>query len=100
MKESIIKDVRNLFILKKLKKEINDNAIKDVTNFFRLKKENKVIKDSIIIDIRILFEHGEEENSYKPIRVSNFWSNNYINVKVIEIKYYQLKNVLIKLGHI
>ena len=25
------------------------------------------------------FEHEEaEENYYKPIRVSNFWSNNYI----------------------
>ena len=27
--------------------------------------------------VRTLFEH-EEENYYKPARVSNFWSNNYI----------------------
>ena len=25
-----------------------------------------------------LFEHEEEENCYKPVKVSNFWSNNYI----------------------
>ena len=25
-----------------------------------------------------LFEHEEEENCYKLVRVSNFWSNNYI----------------------
>ena len=24
------------------------------------------------------FEHEEEENCYKLVRVSNFWSNNYI----------------------
>ena len=28
-------------------------------------------------DIKIFFEH-EEENYYKPVKVSNFWSNNYI----------------------
>ena len=25
-----------------------------------------------------LFEHEEKENCYKLVRVSNFWSNNYI----------------------
>ena len=25
-----------------------------------------------------LSEHEEEENYYKPVRVSNFWSNNYL----------------------
>ena len=40
--------------------------------------ENKAIKDRIIIDFWKLFEHEEEENYYKPVRVSNFWSNNYI----------------------
>ena len=37
-----------------------------------------VIKNIILRDIRNLFEHEEEENYYKPVRVSNFWSNNYI----------------------
>ena len=33
-------------------------------------------------DIKNLFEHEEEEkNYYKPVRVSNFWSNNYIQYK-------------------
>ena len=41
-----------------------------------MKKENKVSKYIIILrDIRNLFEH-EEENYYKPVRISNFWSKN------------------------
>ena len=32
-------------------------------------------------DIKNLFEHEEEENYYRPVRVSNFWSNNYIEYK-------------------
>ena len=38
MEENIIKYVRNLFRLKKLKKETNDTAIKGIKNLFRLKK--------------------------------------------------------------
>ena len=40
----------------------------------------KVIKDRILKDIRNLFEH-EEEDYYKPVRVGNFWSNNYMEYK-------------------
>ena len=29
-------------------------------------------------DIRILFEKKEVEDYYKPVRVGNFYSNNYI----------------------
>ena len=43
----------------------------------RPKKENKAIKDRLIRDIRNLFEH-EEEDYYKPVRICNFWSNDYI----------------------
>ena len=48
----------------------------------KLKKKNKKIKDKlktikITRDIRTLFEQ-EEEDYYKPKRVSNFWNNNYI----------------------
>ena len=33
----------------------------------------------IFRDIKNVFEHEEEEeNYYKPVRVNNFWSNNYI----------------------
>ena len=38
------------------------------------------MKDRIIIDIKNLFQH-KEENYYKPLRVDNFWSNNYIEYK-------------------
>ena len=45
----IIKDIKNLF---SLKKEINDNT--SVRNCFRLKKENKVAKDRIIAILEIV----------------------------------------------
>ena len=76
--ENIIKDVRNHFRLEKLKKETIYTTIKGIRNHFRLEKDNKAIKDIILRDIRNLFENEEEENYYKPIRVNNFWSNNYI----------------------
>ena len=42
-----------------------------------MKKQNKAIKNRIINDIRNLFEH-EQEDYYNPVKVGNFWSNNYI----------------------
>ena len=52
-----LKDIRNLF---RLKKELNYTAIKDKRNVFRQEKEKN------------LFEHEEEqdENHYKPVIVS------------------------------
>ena len=77
--EKIIKNIRNLF---RLKKELNDTAIKDIRKLFRLEKEIKGIKDRILRDIKIPFEYEkEEENHYKPVTVSNLWSNNYIEYK-------------------
>ena len=70
-KENIIKDIRNLF---GLKKELNYTAIKDIRNHFRPEKETKAIKDRMLQDIKNLSEH-EEENYH------NFWSNNYIEYK-------------------
>ena len=49
--------------------------MKDVINLFRREKETKAIKDRIPRDIKNFFEHEEEENYYKPVRVSNFCSN-------------------------
>ena len=60
-----------------IKKQLQDNVIKSVRNVFKLEKENEVIKDRIIRDNSNLFDE-EEENYYKPVRVGNFWSNNYI----------------------
>ena len=55
--ENIIKDIRNLF---RLKKVLNYTAIKDIRNLFRQKKETKTIKDRILRDIKNLFKHEEE----------------------------------------
>ena len=66
--ENVIKDTRNLF---RLKKELNYAAIKDIRNHFRLEKETKVIKDKTLRDIKNLFEHEEEKDYYKLVRVSN-----------------------------
>ena len=58
-KQNIIKDLRNIF---RLKKELNYTAIKDIKNLFRLEKETKAIKDRILRDIKNLFKHEEEKN--------------------------------------
>ena len=55
-----------------------ENTIIDIRNIFRLEKETKSIKDRILRDIKNIFELEEEKTYYKPVRVSNFWSNNYI----------------------
>ena len=67
---NIIKDIRNLFRLKK-KKKLNYTAIKVIRNLSRQEKETQAIKDRILRDIKNLFELEEEkENYYKPARVS------------------------------
>ena len=73
--ENIIKDIRNLF---RLKKELNYTVIEYIINLLGIEEETKAIKDTILTDIENLFKHKEEENYYKPVRVSNLWSNNYI----------------------
>ena len=71
-----------------------ENIIKDIRIFFRQIKD-RTIKDRTIRDIKNLFEHEEEkENYYKPTSVTIMLNT---KVTVIEIKHYQLKNILIKL---
>ena len=60
-----------------MEKKIDGTTIKDIKNLFRLKKENEAIKYRVIRDIKNLLEH-EREDYYKPVRIGNFWSNNYI----------------------
>ena len=60
--KNIIKNIKNLF---RLKKELNYTTVKDIRNAFRLKKKTKSIKDRILRDIKNLFEPEEEENYYK-----------------------------------
>ena len=73
--------------------------------FFRLKKK-KLIKDMILIDIRNIFELEGEENYYKPVRVSNFWSKNYIKYerkgdrnKTLSVKEYLNRIIKFKIHH-
>ena len=58
-----------------------ENITNDVKNLFRLEKETKSIKDRILRYINNLFEDEEEKNYFKPVRVNNFWNNNYIEYK-------------------
>ena len=46
--EQIVKDVKNLFRLKKPKAETIDTTIKDIRSIFILEKENKTIKDRML----------------------------------------------------
>ena len=78
--------IKNKWILFRLKKEQKYIAMKDVINLFRREKETKAIKDRIPRDIKNFFEHEEEENYYKPVRVSNFCSNSYIEYESISDK--------------
>ena len=55
--DKIIKDIRNIF---RLKKELNYSAIIYIRNLFKLEKDTKAIKDRILRDIKNFFEHGEE----------------------------------------
>ena len=71
--EKIIKDIRNLF---RLKKEQNNIAIKMIRNLFRIETEIKGIKDIVLKSIKNLFEYKKEKKYYKPVRVNNFWNNN------------------------
>ena len=60
---------------------MDGNTIKDIRNLFRLKKENEAIKDKISGDIRSLFELENEEQDYdKTVRVGN-WTDNYTACK-------------------
>ena len=55
-----------------------DNIIKDIRNLFRLKKKkDNDIKCKIIRDIRALFE-SDKEDYYEPVRNDNAFSSNYI----------------------
>ena len=55
-----------------------ENGIKDIRNLFRLKREkDNCIKDKIIRDTRTLFE-SEEEDYYQRVRISNVFNNNII----------------------
>ena len=73
-----MKDIRNVKKLQKENKEIKYRILRDIRNVLRLEKENNAIKDIILRNVRNLFWNEEKENFYKPVRVTIFSSNNYI----------------------
>ena len=52
-----------------------DKIIKDIRNLFRLKRKTNAIKDKIVRDRRTLFD---SEDYYEPARIGNAFSNDYI----------------------
>ena len=80
-----------------------EKIIKDIENLFRIKKENKGSKDVVLRSIKNLFEYKKKKkiiiNQQKLIIVGTIIILN-IKVMVIKIKYYRLKNILINLDHI
>ena len=71
-----------------------ETKIKSIRNIFRLEKEIKGIEDRIIVHIKDLFEEY-----CKPVIFGVTIKLN-IKVKTIDIKHYQLKNILIKIDNI
>ena len=67
--ENVLKDIKNVF---RLKKELDYTGIKDIRV---LENKTKAIKDIIPRDTKNLFEHEGEENYFKPVRASSLWSN-------------------------
>ena len=47
-----------------------------------LYQKKKAIKEKILGNIRNLFENEEEVSYYKPVRVSNFWSDNCVEHEI------------------
>ena len=58
------------------KKQSKDNKIENIRNLFRLAKK-EAIKGKRIRDIKNLYK-PEKDTYYKPVRVNNCYSNNYI----------------------
>ena len=83
----------------KIKKQSEDNIIKNIRNLFWLKKGNEAIKDKIVRDIKTLFE--QEEDYYKLVRVAIFWNNNYIEYEGNgnRNKYLSINECLDKIKH-
>ena len=85
-------------IFSRLRKEIKIQL--KIYEAFREKKENETTNDKIIRDIKLLFE--QKDYCYKPVRISNFWNNNYIEYKSngddnLSVKEYYLKDIVIDL---
>ena len=90
-------------ITNQTKQNASKDIIKDIMNLFRLKKKkDSDIKDNVIIDIRTWFE-SDEENYYEPLRIGNSFSSNFSKYESNTDKGKTLsveENILIRLDHI
>ena len=72
--------------------------------FLDQNKKIEQLKIQYLEKIRNLFENEEEENYYKPVRVSKFSSKilEYIEYEINRDreKHYQLKNIFMKLEYV
>ena len=73
--ETRIKDIRNIFTLNN---ELNYTAFKYTRNSFRIKKETKAIEIEYLEILRIFLSMKKNKIIIKKVRVSNFWTNRYI----------------------
>ena len=76
----------------KTQKQSEENIINSIRNHFVLRKEKKEINDRIIGDVKALFEE-DDDKSYKPKRVSNFWNINYIKYESNDDRNKNLSNL-------
>ena len=53
-----------------------ESIIRNIRNLFRLENIRKGVEDKILGEIKNLFEQY-----HKPVRLNNFWNNNYIEYK-------------------
>ena len=93
--ENIFKNIRNLLRLP-LQVQIRNRKQKIEQN----RKSTKAYKDRILRYFQDLHEHKEEESYYKPVIVSNFWSNIWSNIeyesnsdrnKILSVEEYLIK---------
>ena len=80
-----------------IEKKSEENIIKSIRNLFKLKKEKK--DKGRIRDIRTRFK--QESDYYKPTRAGKFWNNNYIEYENTDDRNKNLsaKEYLDKINH-
>ena len=82
-RKNIIKDVRNLFKLENLQKEITDAAIKDIKNSLYIRKRKKATKMKKLEKKQLRIYYLEileiflRKKKKKTCKISSFSSNNY-----------------------
>lgn len=60
-----------------MEKESKNEIVNNIRNIFKVKRKETIIKT--ISDTRNIFDQEEDEDDYyRPTRVENFYSNNYI----------------------